>query len=160
MFFLLAITKALLNTFSNNRSTPKPQTNQAAINMPNRTARRNVHIYDANDPGIILGGLGLTNGITNANFYSMVEIILLFDQDYALHNESGIAVRSDDHPLQPGKYFIVTAGSITVSNEAWLVRATSGSTPVCSEEFCRAIRERDRRYIITRMGARGAKVRY
>ena len=160
-FFLFAVTKALLNNFSNNRSTPKPQTNQqAAINMSNRTAGRNVHIYNANDPGTILGGLGLTNGMTNANFYSMVEIILLFDQDYALHNESGIAVRRDDHPLQPGKYFIVTAGSITVSNEAWLVRATSRSTPLCSEEFCQAIRERDRRCIMTGMGARGAKVGY
>ena len=38
-----------------------------------RSAGRNVHIYDARDPDVVLGGLTLTNGVTNANFYSMVE---------------------------------------------------------------------------------------
>ena len=44
----------------------------------NRSAGRNVHIYDANDPTAVLGGLILVNGVTNANFYSMVEILIIF----------------------------------------------------------------------------------
>ncbi|KAI9772464.1 MAG: hypothetical protein M1840_000667 [Geoglossum simile] len=40
--------------------------------MPhNRAEGRNVHIYDANDPTTVLGGLVLVRGVTNANFFSM-----------------------------------------------------------------------------------------
>ena len=126
--------------------------------MSNRALPRNLHICDANDPGIILGGLVLTNGMTNANFYSMVEIVFLFSQDYTLRDESGLTVGRNDHPLQPGKYFILTAGSITVTNEPWLVRAASPSTATQSGDFCQAIRERDRRCIMTGKGARSAAV--
>ncbi|KAG0138779.1 hypothetical protein HOY82DRAFT_595284 [Tuber indicum] len=83
--------------------------------MSNRALAHSIHIYNANDPGIVLGGLVLTNGITNADFYVMVEIIFLFNQDYTLHHESGITVGRNGHPLQPGKYFIVTGGSIILS---------------------------------------------
>ncbi|PUU73127.1 hypothetical protein B9Z19DRAFT_1005929 [Tuber borchii] len=127
--------------------------------MLNRASVRNVHIYDANDPGIVLGGLVLTNGVTTANFYSMVEIVFLFNQGYTLRDENGITVGRDDHPLQPGKYFIVTAGSITVSDETWLVRAAVPATTY-PEEFCHAVRERDRGCVMTGKGARRAAVGY
>lgn len=39
---------------------------------------RNVYIYDAKDRVTLLGGLILTNGVTKSNFYSTVEISLLF----------------------------------------------------------------------------------
>ncbi|PUU78925.1 hypothetical protein B9Z19DRAFT_1083032, partial [Tuber borchii] len=133
---------------------------QAAINMQKRTPARNIHIYDANDTGIVLGGLVLTNGVTTANFYSMVEIVCLFDQDYTLRDESGITVGRDDHPLQPGKYFIVTAGSITVSDGTWLVRAAPVSTSPYPEEFRHAIREGDRGCVTTGKGACGAAAAY
>ena len=126
---------------------------QAGIGMFNRAPGRNVHIYDANDPDMVLGGLVLTDGVTTANFYSMVEIVFLFNQDYTLRDESGITVGRDDHPLQPGKYFIVTAGSITVSDETWLARSLSVSH---TRDFRRAIRERDRRCVMTGKGARNA----
>lgn len=41
------------------------------MSAANRSAGREVHIYDANDPATVLGRLILTNGVTNANFYSM-----------------------------------------------------------------------------------------
>lgn len=41
----------------------------------NRSAGRNVHLYKVNNSTEVLGGLVLTNGITNTNFYSMVEIL-------------------------------------------------------------------------------------
>jgi len=96
--------------------------------------------------------------MTTANFYSMVEIVFLFNQEYTLRDESGITVGRDDRPLQPGKYFIVTTGSITVSDETWLVRAASGSTATNTEEFRHAIRERDRRCVMTGRGAINAAV--
>ena len=106
--------------------------------MANRFLGRNVHIYSAKDTSTILGGLVATDGMTNANFYSMVEIIFIFDNDYTLCYESGTTVQRDDNPLQAGKYLINTAGSLMVNNEPWLVRTAStpaeASTPgQCSQ---------------------------
>ena len=71
-----------------------------------RSNGRNVHIYDANDPNTVLGGLILTNGVTNMNFYSMVEIIIIFSGSFSLRNEGGTEIERDGDPLQPGKYYI------------------------------------------------------
>jgi hypothetical protein len=76
----------------------------------NRSAGRNVHIYDTNDPDTVLGGLYVNNGVTNANFYSMVETIIFFSNDYFLRDEGSNTILRDDHPLQPNKYYIVTQG--------------------------------------------------
>ncbi len=80
----------------------------------NRSAGRNVHIYDASDPNTALGGLYVNNGVTNANFYSMVEIIFLFSSDYFLRDEGGNTTIRDDHPLRPDKYYIVTQGKVSM----------------------------------------------
>ena len=52
------------------------------MSVPNCSAERNVHIYDPPDPDTVLGGLILTDGVTNANFYSMIEILYIFDRNY------------------------------------------------------------------------------
>jgi len=83
---------------------------QISMAPNNRSNGRNVHIYDANDPTTVLGGLILSNGVTNANFYSMVEILILFASDFFLRDEGDTKIERDDHPLQPGKYYIVAAG--------------------------------------------------
>ena len=80
------------------------------MSATNRSVGRNVHIYNANHPTTELGGLVLTNGVTNANFYSMVEIIFNFDTDYFLRGEGGMTVQRDDYLLQPGNYYILTNG--------------------------------------------------
>lgn len=38
-------------------------------------------------PTEALGGLTLTNGVTNANLYSMTEVFLFFSGDYVLQDE-------------------------------------------------------------------------
>ncbi|KAL0634243.1 hypothetical protein Q9L58_006861 [Maublancomyces gigas] len=124
-----------------------------------RSLGRDVHIYDMSDPATVLGGLILTNGITNANFYSMVEIIFIFEKDYFLQDEGGRTIQRDDHLLQPGKYFILTNGSITVNNELWLVRTISVTSGTRLAAFRDAVRDRDRRCVITGrrvVSARGA----
>ena len=114
-----------------------------------REAGRNVHIYSANDPSTILGGLVCTEGITNNNFYTMVRIILEFESDFTLHDESGSAVRRDDQCLKPGKYAIVTTGSVHLSTELWLPRTSDITTETQNEPFRTAVRERDGGCVIT-----------
>ena len=77
-----------------------------------RSKGRDVHIYDIKDPNTILGGLILEQGVTNTNFYSMVEIIILFESDFELQLEGNIKVEKNDDPLQPGNYYINAIGKL------------------------------------------------
>ncbi|KAF1811697.1 hypothetical protein P152DRAFT_507894 [Eremomyces bilateralis CBS 781.70] len=97
-----------------------------------RSRGRDVHIYDASDRNTVLGGLILTNSITNANFLSMVEILVL-----------------NDSKLQPGKYYITAADPFSVNNEPWLLRTISHTTGTRVKPFCAAVRARDRRCVIS-----------
>jgi len=84
-----------------------------APTMPvDRSLGRDVFIYGAKDPDEVLGGLILTNGVTNANFYSMVEILIIFGGDFSLLDDSGTKIDRDDNPLQPGNYFIDADGRL------------------------------------------------
>ena len=127
--------------------------------MPSRALGRNVHIYSARDTNTVLGGLVATDGMTNANFYSMVEIVFIFDNDYTLsRKKSGTTVQRDNDLLQAGKYLINTAGSLKVNNEPWLVRTRSVVAGAPPKEFCNAVRERDYRCVIT--GQPAVRARY
>lgn len=72
----------------------------------NRSAGRDVHIFDMNDRNTAIGGLICTNGITNENLYAMIEIFIFFDGEYILRNESDIIIEKDNSPLQAGNYYI------------------------------------------------------
>ncbi|KAL2395074.1 hypothetical protein ABEF95_000494 [Exophiala dermatitidis] len=116
-----------------------------------RSAGRNVHIYDLNDPATEIGGLLLLPGITNGNFYTMIEIIVVFESpsSFFLQNENETKIKKDDHPLQPGKYYIVTTSSFQINDEPWLVRAISPANGSRVTAFTEAIRSRDRQCIIS-----------
>ena len=90
----------------------------------NRSGGRNVHIYDANNPTVELGGLILSNGVTNANFYSMVEILIIFTSSFFLQDETGTRIQKNDHPLQPGKYYIVSIGKFLQTNHPFMVKVS------------------------------------
>lgn len=81
---------------------------------PNRSEDRNVHIFDAKDPNVELGGLILTPGITNTKFYSMLEIIFP-SSGFCLQNESGSIIAKNNHLFQPGNYYIVGVVDVTPS---------------------------------------------
>ena len=118
--------------------------------MPSRALGRNVHIYSAKDTNTVLGGLVATDGMTNANFYSMVEIAFIFDNDYTLcRKKSGTTVQRNNDLLQAGKYLINTAGSLKASDEPWLVRTRSVVAGAPPKVFIDAVRERDYRCVIT-----------
>ncbi|MCJ1406444.1 hypothetical protein MMC19_000509 [Ptychographa xylographoides] len=96
-----------------------------------RSEGRDVHIYDAKDPSqTVLGGLHLTNGLTNTLFYQMVEIIL-----------------RDNNPLEPGKYYV--NGSFQVTDEPPLTRTISMHTGSRHRAFRDAVQARDGRCFVT-----------
>ena len=139
-----------------------------------RSAGRNVHLFDTNDRGTSIGGLILTAGVTNANLYAMVEILVFFDSEYVLRNENDTTVEKDNTLLLPGNYYVdaprtflftkqlytakLRVGPFVVNNETVLVRTISSSSsgPRVSP-FRDAVRARDRRCIITRVAALGAQ---
>ncbi|KAG0127173.1 hypothetical protein HOY82DRAFT_82038 [Tuber indicum] len=119
-----------------------------------RSAWRNAFIYASNNRGTILGGLWVAEGITNANLYSMLEIFCFFSDTFNLQNESEQLVERDMQPLQPGNYYIVTNGSITITDETPLIRTTSLPFGTRVASFRDAVRDRDRRCIISGWPAR------
>jgi hypothetical protein len=77
----------------------------------NRSEGRDVHIYDAKDPAIVLGGLILTKGVTNANLYLMLEILFVFENNFEVRREGHTNIeRNDESLLQPGNYYINAIG--------------------------------------------------
>jgi hypothetical protein len=89
--------------------------------MPiDRSGGRDVHIYDSENPTVVLGGLILSNGITNANLYSMLDIFIVIEEPFSLgdeesfllQDEEGVRIEKNNHPLQPGKYYIVSISRV------------------------------------------------
>ena len=76
----------------------------------NRSILHNAFIYSSDDLNVLLGGLWVIQGITNANLYSMMEIFCTFSDTFDLHYHRGPLVERDDSQLQPGDYFVVTNG--------------------------------------------------
>jgi hypothetical protein len=97
-----------------------------------RSGGRNVHIYDFDDSNdldfsleskVVLGGLILSNGITNANLYSMLDMFIFYEEPFFLGDEGpfflededpfslldkeGTKIEKNNHPLRPGNYYIV-----------------------------------------------------
>ena len=82
----------------------------------NRSAGRNVHIFDASDRSTSIGGLILTAGVTNANLYAMIEIFVFFEGEYILRNESDITIEKDNSLLLPGNYYINSPRTSLLNN--------------------------------------------
>jgi hypothetical protein len=125
---VLSVTVSHLTVPRSRRHSPmlslvEQQEDVLAYTMPpsHRSGGRDVHIYDANDPTAVLGGLILSNGVTNANLYSMVEILVKSTGPFSLRNEGGIEIEKDHHPLQSGKYYIVATGKF-LHNHPFMIR--------------------------------------
>jgi len=52
-----------------------------------RLAWRDTHIYASDSRDTMLGGLWASEGITNANLYSMLEIICFFTDTFHLYDD-------------------------------------------------------------------------
>ncbi|KAG0129281.1 HNH endonuclease-domain-containing protein [Tuber indicum] len=119
-----------------------------------RSPWRNTYIYASDNRSTVLGGLWAAEGVTNANLYSMLQVFCFFTDTFDLLNSSDQLVERDGQQLQPGNYYIVTAGSITVTDEAALPRATLLPSGTRVASFIDAVRQRDRRCVITGRPAR------
>ena len=82
-----------------------------------RSVGQDVHIYNynSNNRNTLLGGLILSPGVTNANFYAMIRIFVEFtprhySRTFSLQNQSRITIQENHQPLQPGNYYIITSG--------------------------------------------------
>ena len=138
-----------------------------------RSEGRNVHIYDAKDRLRLLGGLILTNGVTKLNFYSMVEIFLLFQSSYFIEDESSVRLERSEEPLAPGNYYVVgeplslrfcgglmvytAPGPFAITDEPVLIRTKSLCTGTRLKQFCHDVRERDGGCVITGQIALGVR---
>lgn len=92
-----------------------------------RSAGRIVFIYNANGDKELLGGLSNTQGITNKNFYEMLEIVLVFAGPYTLKLAGDIVPR-DGAELQRGDYYVDGKFKTPAHLYTGLL--------ICSREFC------------------------
>jgi hypothetical protein len=116
------------NSHESSTSTPSDPPSKASDSlvlqtstMPiNRSRGRNVHIYDAENPTVVLGGLILTNGVTNANLYFMLDKFITYKEPFIpddeehlrfhLLDENDNRIENNNHPLQPGNYYFISIG--------------------------------------------------
>lgn len=82
---------------------------------PNRSLGRNVHFYKLGDPENPFGGLVLTDGITNKNFYAMIEILLTCQSSFSILDKDHAVVQLNDLPLQPGSYYVTGESDLLYS---------------------------------------------
>ena len=113
-----------------------------------RAILRDVFFFDFRDPFTLLGGLVLTPGVTNANFHSMIDIVLVVSSTYFLQNDNGETLQRDTRPLLPGNYYVVADGTVNVNDEAILTRTISITTGTRIQEFRDRVRQRDGRCVV------------
>ncbi|KAK0715713.1 hypothetical protein B0H67DRAFT_601200 [Lasiosphaeris hirsuta] len=123
--------------------------------MPREDGRalgRDVFIYDLRDFDTLLGGPVLTAGMTNANFYAMVDIIIdiLPPGPFFLQDENGEIIAQHAQPLLPGRYFVVADGTVQKTAEAAFARMMSFQPTRTNNEFRDQVRERDGRCVVTK----------
>lgn len=92
-----------------------------------RSTGRIVFIYNANGDNELLGGLSNTQGITNKNFYEMLEIVLVFASPYTLRLAGDIVPR-DGTELQRGDYYVDGKSKTPAHLYTGLL--------ICNREFC------------------------
>jgi hypothetical protein len=134
---------------------------------PNRSLDRNIHFSDERNPDAILGGLIQNGSVTEKNFLSMLNMILVTTSPIRVYAKAtGILVLQTDVPLQLGNYIVSCDGKSTsvlswvseliswldqihVSNEIWLHRVISHSVSGRDDRFRDGVRARDGRCVIS-----------
>jgi hypothetical protein len=109
-------TRSSLSSF--NLLQPENTMEEYEISPPpviDRSQGRNVHIFNSSENTTPVGGLVLTNGLTNANLYSMVEIIVIVTSPFTLRSKDNDIITRDGNLLQPGSYYICSASRIYTS---------------------------------------------
>ena len=92
-----------------------------------RSALRNTHFYDATNPEAVLGGFRQNGSITEANFLSFLDILLVTQEECTVRVQariSGYVVTRTNNPLATGVYDIYCDGMYCVvePEEVWRSR--------------------------------------
>jgi len=74
----------------------------------------NMLIFGSKKCANVLGGLCVTDGITNANLYSRVEIFVSISNPWYLNDDSEDVVTRDGQHLEPRNYFVLTDGRCSI----------------------------------------------
>ena len=117
-----------------------------------------MHIYGANLRDTVLGGLIISTGVTNANFYSMVDILFTFENTlfYGMRIIRKLNEMAQHFSLGRTtlflrvSYFLIhghmakfCVEAFTVNNEPWLARTISLQSGTRVQDFCDSVRSRD-----------------
>lgn len=112
---------------------------------------RDVSFADIRNPGVDLGGLVATLGITNAIFHTIVEIALELPAGYSIQDSDGGVLLRDDSQLGPGRYLILANVPVLPSSQRYFTRALSGTTGTRLQSFKQQVRDRDGRCVVSKV---------
>ena len=85
------------------------------MSRADRSADRDILIYDAQKPDTLIGGLCLIQEFTNANIYAMLDIFVVLsvsyetESPYTLRSSNGESVQRDNAVFKKGTYFLEAA---------------------------------------------------
>ncbi|KAN0067194.1 HNH endonuclease domain containing protein [Elaphomyces granulatus] len=118
-----------------------------------KSGYRNVLFSDARYPDDLLGGLRLNPSVTQANFLHMLEILIISSSPYdvSLRGTSTTLTRCNE-PLQPGTYDIKlqsAQGELRITDEPCITRVLSHTVSGRDDAFRKAVRQRDRKCVIS-----------
>ncbi|KAF8428149.1 hypothetical protein EV426DRAFT_635638 [Tirmania nivea] len=85
-----------------------------------------------------LGGLILTNGVTNTNFYSMVEVFLIFNSDYGtitVNNEPWVAEFRDAVRQRDRRCLVTGRPAVDAEYYMWFGFEAAHIFPIAYEDY-------------------------
>ncbi|KAK9315525.1 HNH endonuclease-domain-containing protein [Lipomyces starkeyi] len=128
----------------------------------NRARGRDVHFTLFSEPDKQLGGLRLNPSVTEKNFLSMLDILIVASGPYRVTLRStGVDLMRTENALQPGQYDIrphSRRDTITITDELCITRILSKTKTGRDETFRRRVRERDGKCVITGVVNTGVRV--
>jgi hypothetical protein len=81
---------------------------------PDRSSERNIRFSDERNPDVILGGLIQNGSVTEMNFLSMLNMVLIAASPIRVYAKAtGALVLQADTPLQLGDYIVACNGKST-----------------------------------------------
>ncbi|KAK9334297.1 hypothetical protein LIPSTDRAFT_145484 [Lipomyces starkeyi NRRL Y-11557] len=121
----------------------------------NRSFGRDIFIYLASNPTVIIGG-GFTNPtFKKRTFLDSLDVLITHDLPLRVYkiNDGRMQIQRSQDPLLPGEYEVESDGYLAITDAPYYQRTSSAMSSLSSsgrvKSFPAAVRERDRRCVIT-----------
>ncbi|KAK9385248.1 hypothetical protein V1515DRAFT_617505 [Lipomyces mesembrius] len=121
----------------------------------NRRFGRDIFIYLASNPTVIIGG-GFTNPtFKGRTFLDSLDVLITHDLPLRVFkiNDGRMQIQRTQDPLLPGEYEVESDGYLAITDAPYYQRTYSATSSLSSsgrvKSFPAAVRERDRRCVIT-----------